>query len=297
MALPPCPEGNKEFWHECKGTTTFRSGATYVGEWKDNKKHGHGTYTYTDGEKYVGQWKDDQLNGQAIATFANGNQYVGQWKDHKFHGQGTYTFANGNKYVGEYKNNKKHGQGTFTSKDGKKFSGEWKDGEFIDGKNSKPKEALKTTVSAINFQLIPIDLQKTTIEQMIWDDAQLKFPFEGGWGYSKDDALIINKNHANVTKEVPFYGVGFEYKFVRYRLYKELALNRNHYFVTESVKYNLKTQAVIRGEGGKVYDLLKFEICAEELFLNDKGEPNIKSDVLLCYDTEYWFEISSFFGK
>ncbi|MDC0183356.1 MORN repeat-containing protein [Nitrosomonadales bacterium] len=213
-----------------------------------------------------------------------------EWKDGKR--------QEGDEYVGEYKYNKRHGQGTYTFPDGKKFSGEWRYGEFVDGEHFKTlKEALKMTVSATNFQLAPIDLQKTTIEQMIWDDVQLKFPFEGGWGYSKDDALIINKNHANVTKGVPFYGVGFEYKFVRYRLYKELALNRNHYFVTESVKYNLKTQAVIRGEGGKVYDLLKFEICAEELFLNDKGEPSIQSDVLLCYDTEYWFEISSFFGK
>jgi hypothetical protein len=297
MALPPCPEGDNEFWNECKGTMNFPSGATYVGEYKNNQANGQGTYTYEDGEKYVGQWKDGQLNGQAIARYANGNKYVGQWKNHKLHGQGTYTFANGSKYVGEYKDQKRHGQGTFISPDGKKLSGEWKDGEFVDEKISKPKEALKTTVSATNFQLPPINILKTTIEQIIWDDGQIKLPVEGGWGYSKDDALVINKNHANVDQSKQFNGVRIEKKYVRYRAWKELKLNENHYFSANEIKYNQKNQALIRGEGDKLYDLLKYEICAEELFLNNKGEPNIKSDILLCYDTEYWFEISSFFGK
>ena len=33
---------------------TFVSGHKYVGEYKDNKKHGLGTYTYANGDKHKG---------------------------------------------------------------------------------------------------------------------------------------------------------------------------------------------------------------------------------------------------
>ena len=33
------------------------SRAKYVGEYKNNKKHGQGTYTFASGDKYVGEWK------------------------------------------------------------------------------------------------------------------------------------------------------------------------------------------------------------------------------------------------
>ena len=313
MALPPCPEGDNKFWNKCKGTKTYSDGSKYVGEYKDGKSNGQGTYTFASGDKYVGEIKDGQINGQGTYIFANGDKYVGENKDGQPNGQGTYTHSSGDKYKGEYKDGKSNGQGTYTFANGNQYVGEFKDdlpngqgtltsadgkilkGKFINGTHSKEK-ALKTSVSATNFQLPPIDIQKTTIEQIIWDDGQIKLPVEGGWGYSKDDALVINKNHANVDQSKKFYGIGIEKKYVRYRAWKELELNENHYFVENKIKYKQKNQALIKGEGDKLYDLLKYEICAQELFLNDKGE-HIKSDILLCYDTEYWFEISSFFGK
>ena len=60
----------------------------YVGEEKDDKRHGKGTLTFMDGSKYVGEWK-------------------GEWKDREYHGQGTLTYPNGTKYVGEYKKGRK----------------------------------------------------------------------------------------------------------------------------------------------------------------------------------------------
>ena len=46
-----------------QGTWTDNStfGYTYIGEWKDGKKHGHGTITYNySGDKYVGKWIDGE---------------------------------------------------------------------------------------------------------------------------------------------------------------------------------------------------------------------------------------------
>jgi len=63
------------------GTYIWPSGHTYVGEWKDGKKHGQGTFTDVSEDKYVGEWKDGKRDGQGTATRANGYKYVGQWKD------------------------------------------------------------------------------------------------------------------------------------------------------------------------------------------------------------------------
>ena len=69
--------------------------------------HGQGAYTFGKGEleghKYVGNLKDNKKHGQGTYTVANGAKYVGEWKGDKKHGQGTVTWPNGAKYVGEWK--------------------------------------------------------------------------------------------------------------------------------------------------------------------------------------------------
>ena len=51
-----------------------------------------GTVTYSDGTKYVGEFKDDKRHGQGTYTTAGEDlKYVGEWKDEKEHGPGTYT--------------------------------------------------------------------------------------------------------------------------------------------------------------------------------------------------------------
>ena len=66
-ALPRCKD-NEEIWNDCQGATKYENGDSYVGEWKDNKRHGKGTYRYADGNKYVGEWKDDDFNGKGTLT-------------------------------------------------------------------------------------------------------------------------------------------------------------------------------------------------------------------------------------
>ena len=80
--LPPCPDIWEKFsWSNCYGTFTFANGGKYVGEWRDDKKHGQGTYTWAVGNKYVGEWKDGKRHGQGTFTYANGNKYVGEFSD------------------------------------------------------------------------------------------------------------------------------------------------------------------------------------------------------------------------
>ena len=316
MALPPCVNGDFTV-NECKGTKNFPNGDKYEGEWKNNKIHGQGTYTYANGKKYSGEYKDGQANGQGIYLGANGARYSGEWKDDKMHGQGDYTYPSGSRYIGEYKYGKRHGVGVITLASGGIYEGEWKDDKmhgqgsytWSEGKVFKGKFINDDwipdirRVSSTNFQLSPMDLQKITIERIISYDIGEKFPLEGGYGYSKDDAVVINKNHVNADPSEIFYGIGVEKAYVKYRAWKELMVNENHGFFEEGRKLTMKQQAIIRGENGKVYDLLKYEVCGEEVLLNDKKEPikdsknNYILSNLLCYDTEYWFEISSYYGQ
>ena len=80
-ALPPCPASG--VFHNCFGTFTFPSGSEYVGEWKDDKKHGYGTFRFVDGGQHVGEYKDDKPNGHGTYTWADGDKYVGEYKDDK----------------------------------------------------------------------------------------------------------------------------------------------------------------------------------------------------------------------
>jgi hypothetical protein len=95
-----------------QGTITFPSGSTYVGEFRDWKRHGQGTMTYSKGSKYEGEWKDGE-----------------KWN-------GTYTWPSGTKYVGEWRDGKKNGQGTQYNEEGEfEFGGEMRGDALWSGKS------------------------------------------------------------------------------------------------------------------------------------------------------------------
>ena len=141
-----------------QGTFTYANGNSYVGEYRNGKRHGQGTYTYADGGGYVGEWKDDKNHGQGIYTYANGNSYVGEFSYGLFNGQGTYTWSDGAEYVGEYRDGERYGQGTFTERDGSVLSGMWIDDIWIDGANQEEskKEVLEPQkASCTSFGFTP----------------------------------------------------------------------------------------------------------------------------------------------
>ena len=129
-ALPDCTD-EREVWDGCTGTYTFASGNKYVGEWKDDKKHGKGTYTFASGDKYVGEWKDDTMHGKGTYTWADGAIYRGYFIDGVRAGKGALTASHGSSYVGEFKDDKRHGKGTLTRANGTVESGIWADGKYL----------------------------------------------------------------------------------------------------------------------------------------------------------------------
>ena len=114
VALSPCPSDDDAYWDNCEGTYTYADGEKYVGEWRDDKRHGHGTYTRANGDKYVGEFRDDKAHGYGTYTWGsgpnNGEKYVGEYRNSEKHGYGTYTWADGDKYVGEFRDGQANGQ-------------------------------------------------------------------------------------------------------------------------------------------------------------------------------------------
>ena len=77
------------------------SNSSYANCSSGNCTNGQGTYTAADGLKYVGEFKDDDRHGYGITKFASGATFFGEFKnDHAV--QGTFTDKNGDSCKGKY---------------------------------------------------------------------------------------------------------------------------------------------------------------------------------------------------
>ena len=57
----------------------------YVGQFKDDKKHGQGSQTWADGRKYEGTW-ENQEERMGTMTLADGTVQKGRFENRKFVG-------------------------------------------------------------------------------------------------------------------------------------------------------------------------------------------------------------------
>ena len=71
------------------------------GQFVNGKLSGYGREIYPNWY-YIGDWKDDNRHGQGTYVFCNGTTYVGAWKNHKFHGPGKLTKADGTVFEGNW---------------------------------------------------------------------------------------------------------------------------------------------------------------------------------------------------
>jgi hypothetical protein len=140
-AVTPCPEGERAYWHNCYGTYTDANGNKYVGEFRDQKRHGQGTMTYAKtGNKYVGEWKENRNEGFGVFTDKDGTiysgnfskEYPGKWGKH---GNGKIVFLDGRRFEGRWINNYPS-DGILTGRTGKKISLDygWDRGKFRGGR-------------------------------------------------------------------------------------------------------------------------------------------------------------------
>ena len=140
-------------------------------------------------------------------------------------------------------------------------------------------------------------------------------PIRGGWGYTKEDACIIEKNHPLVDPELPFDGVSVEYVFVEKRIYEEMIIFRPDGEKFSGIHWNLQKQTLLH-EAEKYFDMLVFEITAfsdndwEELKaefqgaqgfrtsgFNAKAHEKKRLNKMVRFTREFWFDITSFYDK
>jgi len=138
-------------------------------------------------------------------------------------------------------------------------------------------------------------------------------PIRGGWGYTLEDAVIIDKNDPIVPEGAPFDGVGLEYIFVGKRIYEELIIFRPKDTRYSGIQWK-RTMQRLTHKDNKSFDVLTFEVTAlpdkywEELEAEWEASTGFraagfdieahkkKRDALtIRYVTEYWFDITSFY--
>ena len=165
--------------------------------------------------------------------------------------------------------------------------------------------------------LEPIVCRETPREVLEADFKSLrgKLPICGGWGYTKADACVIDKNDPVVIQGIPFDGVALEYLFVEKRIYEEMIIFRSEDEKFSEIKWTLLKQELIV-EGEHAYDKLLFSVTAfpdkdwEELKAEWEGSTGHRSPTfdqaahdqkrkqrMVSISREFWFDITSFYEK
>ena len=137
-------------------------------------------------------------------------------------------------------------------------------------------------------------------------------PISGGWGHTLEHCVIINKDDPSVYPDT-FNGLEIEYAFVEQRMYAELISGRPMEERFRDLKWTQKEQNLLN-DNGRIYDHLHYSVnCLNvkdwnylnknfldnnEFNDNSKGLEKYlkeKEDLTYCFDTHYWFDITSFF--
>lgn len=163
--------------------------------------------------------------------------------------------------------------------------------------------------------LTPIKSRQSPREVLEADFEPLRghLPIRGGWGYTREDACVIDKHDSCVEPGVPFHGVGIESVFVEKRIYEELIIFRRPGEQFSGIEWKLVSQSVI-SELERDFDRLVYEISAfrdcdwEELRAEFEGPrgygtPHFDSAAhektrqgkMMKITREFWFDITSFY--
>lgn len=140
-------------------------------------------------------------------------------------------------------------------------------------------------------------------------------PISGGWGYTIDDACVIERHDPLNDANTPFDGVGIEHIFVEKRIYEEMIIFQPEGQKFSGIGWKLVKQS-LHSEHGRHFDKLIFDVTAfsdrdwEELKQEFEGPNGVRSaefdedeherkrqEKIVHFTREFWFDITSFFGK
>eukprot|EP01017_Pseudomicrothorax_dubius_P002660 TRINITY_DN1017_c0_g1_i9.p1 TRINITY_DN1017_c0_g1~~TRINITY_DN1017_c0_g1_i9.p1 ORF type:complete len:660 (-),score=210.52 TRINITY_DN1017_c0_g1_i9:173-2152(-) len=124
-------------------TEHYSDGSMYVGQKKNDLRHGQGKLYYVNGGVYDGKWFEGKMEGEGSLYFASGNiAYEGEFRDDKFEGRGIlyneepdrtdapFNYHNFEelegqwiKYEGSFVNDAKEGQGILYMSNNERYEG------------------------------------------------------------------------------------------------------------------------------------------------------------------------------
>lgn len=157
--------------------------------------------------------------------------------------------------------------------------------------------------------------QRLPLRKAIFDtfkkSLNQELPIKGGWGYSVEDAIVIDKNDEVVKNKTFFDGVGLEYIIVEKRIYLEQIVLRRKEDSLAGIRWNLERQSTLH-IGDKTYDHLIFTGYSLPVsdfdrlradFIENEGNPNFnKLKNILEFESkkipfrcEFYFDITSFY--
>jgi hypothetical protein len=141
---------------------------------------------------------------------------------------------------------------------------------------------------------------------------RVELPIKGGWGYTKKEAIIIDKNDPVVPKELPFDGIGLEYDILEKRIDLEFTLLQDKKDMYKNVHWERIKHEMIQDQD-RIYDKITVKITAlsfedwksRRIEWKENGhKPDFDKEWFLaktleltqyCY-RDFWFDITSFYG-
>ncbi len=140
-----------------------------------------------------------------------------------------------------------------------------------------------------------------------------EMPIKGGWGFTKEDAIIIDKNDSVIPQGEAFDGVGLEYSIVSKRIDLEFTYLQDEKNGYRDVHWKLYKQETLK-ENDRYFDKLTIKITAlpyeawksRIIEWKENGrKPDFDKEWFMaktleltqyCY-REFWFDITSFYGQ
>ena len=109
----------------------------------------------------------------------------------------------------------------------------------------------------------PYIQSKETPREIIREDFKSvgDLPISGGWGYSFEDAVIINKYDPILSQEDEIDLLNIENIFVEKRIYEELIIFRQADDKFSGIKWSIRKQELTKSND-RTYDVLTFEVNA-----------------------------------
>ena len=95
------------------GIIKWSNNSKYLGEIRNNKKHGIGLFIWPDDSRYEGEFYEDRMEGWGLIHFFDGKIFQGQILNGLPHGYGEFIWTNNNRYFGSYVKGQKEGFGIY----------------------------------------------------------------------------------------------------------------------------------------------------------------------------------------